>query len=65
MAEASPLPAKAVGGGLRQSFQGEEKKNMLWEQQTTPFAHGLGCPVKIEIDDEAKEIKSGASFVMS
>lgn len=48
-------------GGTRQ-LPSREKKKMLWEQQTTPFACGVGCPVKIEID-EAKKVKLGASLL--
>lgn len=47
---------------MRQGSQAEEKKNTLWEQQTTPFACGAGCPVKIEID-EAKKIKTRGHFL--
>lgn len=49
---------------MRQSFQAEGKKNMLWEQQTTPLACGVVCPLKIKIG-EAKKIKLGPVYKVS
>lgn len=50
---------RRMRGSVRQSLQEEGKKNILWEEQTTPLAHDVGCPTKIEID-KAKKIKPGA-----
>lgn len=41
-------------GGVRQDLQSEGRKNMLWEEQTTPLSCGVGCPVKAEIDEAKK-----------
>lgn len=49
--------------GVRQNLQLEGKKNMLWEEQTTPLSCGVGCPVKAEID-EAKKDKTRSQVIM-
>lgn len=48
---------------MRKNLQPEEKKNVLWEEQTTPLSCGVGCPVKTEID-EAKKDKTRTQFIM-